>query len=78
MEQSEPDVARGDIVAAIRERLEQHSHFRGRVSLLQIETVGGAVVLSGRLPSFYLKQLLQEAVKRIPEVTHVDNRVEVT
>jgi len=51
------------LVLLIRERLEQHSHFRGRTSLLQIELVEGAIVLSGRLPSHYLKQLLQEAIR---------------
>jgi len=51
------------IVSAIRERLEQHSHFRGRTSLLKIESIHGSIVLSGRLPSYYLKQLLQEAIK---------------
>ena len=71
--------ARSDqIVMLIRERLERHPHFRGRASQFQIEMIGGAIVLSGRLPTYYLKQLLQEAVKDIPDVTHIDNRVEVT
>lgn len=68
-----------DVVASlIRERLEEHPHFRGRISMLQIESIGGSVVLSGRLPTYYLKQLLQEAVRRVPDVKHIDNRVEVT
>jgi hypothetical protein len=78
VEHSEPDVPKDETVSLIRERLEQHPHFRGRASLLQIETIGSAVVLSGRLPSYYLKQLLQEAVKKIPDVAHVDNRVDIT
>ena len=63
------------IVSSIRERLEQHSHFRGRASLLQIELVEGTVVLSGHLPSHYLKQLLQEAIRSMPGVVRIDNRV---
>ena len=63
------------IVLLIRERLEQHPHFRGRTSLLEIELVEGATVLSGRLPSYYLKQLLQEAVRLMPGVVDIDNRV---
>ncbi len=63
------------LVLLIRERLEQHSHFRGRTSLLQIELVEGTVVLSGRLPSHYLKQLLQEAIRSMPGVVNIDNRV---
>lgn len=61
----------------IRERLEQHPSFRGRSSLLGIESAGGSIVLSGRLPSYYLRQLLQEAVMALPEVANVDNRVDV-
>ena len=48
------------MVSLIRERLEEHPHFRGRTCLLQIESVGTSVVVSGRLPTYYLKQLLQE------------------
>ena len=65
------------IVSSIRELLEQHPHFRGRTSLLTIESIGGSIVLSGRLPSYYLKQLLQEAVKASFDVTKIDNHVEV-
>jgi hypothetical protein len=65
------------VVSLIRGRLEEHPHFRGRVALLQIEKVGESIVLSGRLPSYYLKQLLQEAVKGIPDVASIDNRVDV-
>jgi hypothetical protein len=62
-------------VFSIRERLEQHPHFRGRASLVQIELVEGIIVLSGRLPSYYLKQLLQEALRLMPGVVEIDNRV---
>jgi hypothetical protein len=63
------------IMLSIRERLEQHSHFRGRTSLLNIELIEGVIVLSGRLPSHYLKQLLQEAIRLTPGVLEIDNRV---
>ena len=66
------------IVFSIRERLEQHPHFRGRTSLIQIELVEETIVLSGSLPSYYLKQLLQEAIMPMPDVTDIDNRVLVT
>jgi osmotically-inducible protein OsmY len=65
-------------VSQIRERLEDHPHFRGRTHLLQIEAIGGSVVVSGRLPTYHLKQLLQEAVRAIPGVSHIDNCVDVT
>ena len=63
------------ILLSIRERLAIHPHFRGRASLLSIELVAETIVLSGRLPSYYLKQLLQEAIRLMPDVMDIDNRV---
>lgn len=72
------DVETDSKVALIQERLEGHPHFRGRSYLLQIEAIGDSVVVSGRLPTYHLKQLLQEVIKAVPEIAHIDNRVEVT
>jgi hypothetical protein len=63
------------LVLLIRDRLEQHPHFRGRTTLLNIELIEGVIVLSGRLPSHYLKQLLQEAIRLTPGVVDIENRV---
>ncbi len=38
----------------------------------------GVLTLDGRLPSFYLKQVAQTAVRGIEGVAQVENRVEVT
>jgi len=65
------------VVGLVRERLEDHPHFRGRTHLFQIEAIGGSVVVSGRVPTYYLKQLLQEVVELVPDVGNIDNRVEV-
>ena len=59
----------------ILHRLEQHPHFRGRTVLLHVESVEGMIVLSGRLPSCYLKRLLHEAVGEMAGVVDVDNQV---
>ncbi len=64
-------------VSRIRGRLEDHPQFRGRTHLLQIEVIGGSVVVSGRVPTYYLKQLLQEAIRTIPDVADIDNCVDV-
>lgn len=64
-------------VSRILKRLEDHPHFRGRTHLLQIEAIGGSVVVSGRVPTYYLKQLLQEAIRAIPDVADIDNCVDV-
>ena len=66
------------IVAMVRNRLENHPHFRGRSHLLAIEAIGTSVIVSGRVPTFYLKQLLQEAIRTIPDVAHVNNCVDVS
>ena len=71
------ELPRSAVVSSIRELLEQHPHFRGRTSLLKIESIGGSIVLSGRLPSYYLKQLLQEAIKENVDIAQIDNHVEV-
>ena len=66
-----------ELVLLVRDRLEQHPHFRGRASLFTIELVGETIVMTGRLPSYYLKQLLQEAIKVMPGVVNIDNQVHV-
>ena len=38
---------------------------------------GGVLVLRGRLPSYYLKQVAQEAVVRLEGVQGVENQIEV-
>ena len=75
--QKRAELPSSETVSSIRALLEQHPHFRGRTSLLKIESICGSLVLSGRLPSYYLKQLLQEAIKGNFDVTQIDNHVEV-
>ena len=65
------------VVSSIRERLEKHPHFRGRTHLIQIRSNADSVVVSGRVPTYYLKQLLQEVVKLVPDIGNIDNRVDV-
>jgi hypothetical protein len=60
-----------------RRKLEQHPHFRGRMSDLEIEQRGATLCLSGQLPSFYLKQLVQEALLSLPGIREIDNAIDV-
>jgi len=60
-----------------RERLEEHPHFRHRSASVMIESRGGTLVLTGRLPSCYLKEVLQEALATLPGVATIDNQVNV-
>jgi hypothetical protein len=68
---------RNDLSVLARNKLEQHPHFRGRLAALRIEHRGKTLFLSGRLPTFYLKQLVQEAVRHLPGVQHVRNEIDV-
>lgn len=56
--------------------IDQHPHFRGRSQFVGIKLVDGTLVLSGQLPSFYLKQLAQEALKALDNV-RIDNQIDV-
>jgi len=62
----------------VQQRLEEHSHFRGRSSLFTIELVHATIVVSGRLPSYYLKQLFDELLAGIPSPAEIDNQVNVS
>ncbi len=47
------------------------------VRLLKCRFCDGVLTITGRVPSFYLKQLAQNTVASLQEVERVDNRVEV-
>jgi osmotically-inducible protein OsmY len=66
-----------DLSGAARNHLEAHPHFRGRLTDVVIMHEGKTVTLRGRLPSFYLKQLVQEAVRHVPGVQRVRNMIDV-
>jgi hypothetical protein len=57
--------------------LDAHPHFRGRTKTVRIECRHDTLTITGRLPSFYLKQLLQETLRRVDGVDRIDNRVDV-
>jgi hypothetical protein len=68
---------RTDLTTLARQHLERHPHFRGRLNGLRIEQRARTLILSGRLPTFYLKQLLQETVRHLPGVQHIRNEIDV-
>ena len=65
------------VVSSIRERLDKHPHFCGRGHLIQIKSNVDSVVVSGHVPTYYLKQLLQEVMKLVPDIGKIDNRLDV-
>lgn len=66
-----------DLVAQVRVRLQADSHLHRQQSRLTLAQSGSTIVVSGRLQSFYLKQVLQEVIRRTPGVTYVVNQTEV-
>jgi hypothetical protein len=68
---------RFDLSSLARQHLEHHPHFRGRIGDVAIEHRDRTLFLTGRLPTFYLKQLVQEAVRHVPGVHHVRNLIDV-
>jgi hypothetical protein len=72
-----PTCERYDLSLLARRHLEHHPHFRGRISDVSIEHRGRTLVLKGRLPTFYLKQLVQEAVRHVPGVQQIRNLIDV-
>ncbi len=59
------------------EILATHPNFR--VLLMRhaivVESANGKVLVSGYVPSYYHKQMLQETLRRVAGVVHIDNRV---
>ena len=63
------------IVAAAKDRLGKDSHLS--VQRIWCEFQGGCLVLQGQVPSFYHKQLAQEAVAGLEGVAQIVNDIEV-
>jgi hypothetical protein len=51
--------------------------FRGRSTHFQFEIRDDVIIVRGELPSFYLKQLLQKALKKLDGIRYIDNQVNV-
>ena len=66
-------------VSDVEMEVEKNLHFSHHAGLRHItyRIDGGTVVLHGRVPSYYLKQLAQVKVTCIAGVESVDNRIEV-
>ncbi|QEG20409.1 BON domain-containing protein [Mariniblastus fucicola] len=64
-----------ELVARSQELLDGHPHFRCRYYQLEFRTQPGRLTISGRLPSFYLKQLAQELLRSLN--IEIVNEIEV-
>ena len=70
--------ARQALVLRVKSALQESPYFRGRVRLLKIDSPDNrTAVITGYLPSFYLKQVLQTIVQQVDGVEQVCNNVVV-
>ena len=65
------------IEALARTELDRHCHFRGRVDGFHFEYLEGVLTVRGRVPSFYLRELLERVLMRVDGVQSINNQVDV-
>jgi hypothetical protein len=65
------------VATRARDVISRHAHFRGRSDRFEFECSKNVLVIRGRVQTFYLKQLLQDALKHVEGIHRIDNRVEV-
>ena len=65
------------VLVAAKQRLEREPLFRGRSQLIEMAEKDGKLSLRGRLPSYYLKQMLQTILRDVRGVEEIDNQVAV-
>jgi hypothetical protein len=65
--------------ASIKDLAERFLHSNPYLALRNIscDYLGGVLSLRGCLPSYYLKQLAQEAVADLDGIDHIDNQIQV-
>lgn len=74
--QKDRRVVHEDVMRAVGKRLEDCRYgfiFRK----VQVEFSDGSLLLTGQVPSFYLKQNLQELFRDVPHVEDITNNVDV-
>ena len=73
---SEAELQAG-VGATISERLSQGCPFRFYFQGIDVDFRGGVLTLHGRVPTFYMKQVLQTRLRDIDGVDRIDNQVDV-
>jgi hypothetical protein len=77
----EPDACENGAVSNLQSRarqsVETHPAFRGnnQACAIDIVSAGDKLIIHGRVPSWYHKQLLQEILRRVDGAGRVENNV---
>lgn len=58
-------------------RITGHPHLRQYCSAVHFYFENGCLIVAGSVPSFYLKQLIQETIRNLEGIDRVDNRLMV-
>lgn len=72
-----PGDSTSDVLERVHDRLSQSCHFSRHWREILCDFEDGVLTLKGRLPSFYLKQVLQSIVRDVPGIERVRNQVDV-
>ena len=73
----QPFAKRTKIEQLARKQLDGDCHFHHRVTGFQFEYREGVLTVRGRVPSFYLRQILERVLLRVKGVRSIDNQVDV-
>jgi hypothetical protein len=57
--------------------VDAHSHFYRRANQFEFFSYDDVLVVRGNVPSFYLKQMLQAALRELRDTHRIDNQVVV-
>jgi osmotically-inducible protein OsmY len=71
----QPGVGDAMVASKARQLLDQSNYLALR--RLHCEFHDGQLVLLGRVPTYYLKQMAQTLVRQLPQVRQIENRVDV-
>ena len=72
-----PSKKRAKIEHLARTELDRHCHFQGRVDGFEFRNRDRVLTVRGRVPSFYLRRLLEKVLLRVDGVQSIDNQVDV-
>ena len=68
---------RQGVAERARQLLADHPHFRGRSGGFEFSRHNEVLLVRGQVPSYYLKQVLQCALRDVAGIRRIDNRVDV-
>jgi hypothetical protein len=70
--------ASDELASRAQALLNAHPQFAGRTRCFQFVVRDDVLVVRGSVPTFYLKQILQNALKELEGIRQIDNQVVVT